>query len=572
MTARPPRDLPGARRASHRLAIKIAARSSLRSLGRSSLIIALVAMPIAGLAGIAVVYDSNSNPTVQERITTELGQTEAQLRVSSPPSATLRQVSTSHSFEDQSPSFGEFRDPVDVLPASTRILAMRTTTVTAETATGSGSIRVLEGPSWDEAFEGKYDLVSGRAPRSDSEVLVTASLLPRLGAKVGDTVELRSAARDSVTIVGILDDQTRPDADQWFFARASALSGAESSLEGMTYYLPDTQLEWADVRTLNAEGITAVSKHVLLNPPPAGEGAPEDRGSSFWAIAVMVAMVAAFAAFEVILLAGAAFTVTARQQQRTLATIASVGAPRRLVFRILAANGIVLGFLGGLVGVAVGVGGAAAFMAVTSDGSATQYFGFHVPWLALIGFVVFAVVIGWIASLAPARSASRFDIVAALRGARKPPPPSKRKPVVGLGMLITGVALTLVGGILFAIFLEAGRFMSYGHPLLWVPIVMLIVGPILAQLGLVLCGPLVLTVISRMLRRSGLGARPTSTTRGSGSPCRLCPSPTCAPGRHVRPTIVRCLPTRFRPTPTRCRKTGAAWGTTCRCRARREAT
>jgi putative ABC transport system permease protein len=146
-------------------------------------------------------------------------------------------------------------------------------------------------------------------------------------------------------------------------------------------------------------------------------------------------------------------------------------------------------------------------MAITADGRSNQYYGFHLPWLGFLAAVVFAVLIGWIASLLPARTTSRFDVVAALRGARKPPAPSTRRPVVGLVMLLGGIGLTLVGGILLAILTEAGRNMPYGHPLQWIPIVMLIIGPILAQLGLVLCGPLLLRVVARVLRRSGLGAR-----------------------------------------------------------------
>ena len=225
-----------------------------------------------------------------------------------------------------------------------------------------------------------------------------------------------------------------------------------------------------------------------------------------------------------ILLAGAAFTVTARQQQRTLATAASVGAPRRLLFRVLSANGIVLGTVGGLIGVGIGLAGAATFMILTANGSSTQYYGFHVPWLALAGFVAFAVLIGWIASLMPARNASRFDVVAALRGARKPPVPNRRRPAVGVVMLITGVGLTVIGGILMALLIEPGsRTVPYGNPLMWLAIAMLIVGPILAQLGLVLCGPLVLRVIAKLTTRMGIGARLASRD-AARNPSRAVPA------------------------------------------------
>lgn len=500
------------RKASLRLALTIAARTSIRSLGRSALIVAMVALPVTGLVGIATVADSAYSPSAREVISTELGNTEARLRPMLPANSGLRQ-SPGHPDWYEATSWStdaEWSSPRDVLPLGTRILPVSTTLVTAETATGIGRIDVREGEVWDPAFAGVYDIVDGRAPRSDREVMVTASLLTRLGAKVGDTAVLRGAPVSQVSIVGVLDDQTRADSQEWFFTRPGAISGTSAwdDPHNATFYLPDTEVSWDMVQELNRDGITVLSRSVLLDPPPNDGTFPQyNQWSILLSIISMVAIVAAFAAFEVILLAGAAFTVTARQQQRTLATIASVGAPRKLLFRILAANGIVLGAIGGVVGTAIGIGAAAAYMAITTDGSSNQYYGFHLPWLGFLAAIVFAVLIGWIASLLPARSTSRFDVVAALRGARKPPAPSTRRPVVGFVMLLGGIALTLVGGILLAILTEAGRGMPYGHPLQWIPIVMLVLGPILAQLGLVLCGPLLLRIVARLLRRSGLGAR-----------------------------------------------------------------
>ncbi len=74
-------------------------------------------------------------------------------------------------------------------------------------------------------------------------------------------------------------------------------------------------------------------------------------------------------------------------------------------------------------------------------------------------------------------------------------------------MLIIGIALTVAGGILLAVLQAAGRGIAGGHPLLPIPILMLVIGPMLAQLGVVLCGPLVLRGIARVLSRGGIGAR-----------------------------------------------------------------
>jgi putative ABC transport system permease protein len=477
----------------------------------------MVALPVTGLVAVAVVADSMYSPSIQQRINTELGDAAAMIRVVTPPASGLKQDPLHPEwFEASNWNQGDLTSPKDVLPRGTRIIALTSTSVTAKTATGIGQITVREGDSWDPSLSGIYDVTAGHTPRNDREVMVTASALPRLGAKIGDTIELRGAvnrngdAVSSLTIVGLMKDNTRPDSQEWIFARSGALSAnnPQQELQNTTYYLPDTTISWDKVKELNAEGLTVLSRTVMLDPPPNDGSYPVyNQWNLIGAIIGLLAVVAGFAAFEVILLAGAAFTVTARQQQRTLATIASVGAPRKLLFRILAANGIVLGLIGGLVGVAFGIGAAAAFMALTADGSTTQYYGFNLPWLGFLVAVTFAVLIGWLASLVPARTTSRFDIVSALRGARKPPTATAKRPIVGLIFLLVGVALTLIGGVLLAILTEAGRGMPYGHPLMWVPIIMLILGPILAQLGLILIGPLLLRGIAKILGGSGLGAR-----------------------------------------------------------------
>jgi hypothetical protein len=514
---------PGERKASRRLALKIAARSSMQSIGRSVLIASMVALPVAGLAAIATVYDS-TNPTLDERLVTTLGASQAQILVVGPPSDALVQdpQSLNHDYTSDIPASGELTTPAEVLPSGTRIITLGSAVATATTKSGNATFDVLEGEAWDPSLAGRFDVVSGRGPTNSRELMVTASLLPRLGATVGDVVEFQAPAPAQMTIVGILDDQTRPDSDELIFTRNGAISTPTSQEPWDVYYaIPDLVLTWDDVRELNTQGMVAISRDVLLNGPPAvNVQGSYDNG---FALVALVLVVGAFAAFEVILLAGAAFTVTARQQQRSLATIASVGAPRRLLFRILAANGVVLGAIGGIIGCFVGLVGALVFMVASGDGSSTQYYGFHVPWLGLLGCVGFAVLIGWISSLAPARNASRFDIVAALRGARKPPSPKKRTPVVGVVMIISGVALTLVGGILLTVLIDAGRGTAGGHPLLPLPIVMMIVGPILAQLGLMLCGPLLLRGIARVLGRRGIGARLASRD-AARNPSRAVPA------------------------------------------------
>ena len=471
----------------------------------------MVAIPVTGLSAVALVGNS-MNPTVPEQLSVDLGRTQARLTMVNPPDPSLVQSPLEpgwwqvDSDETGTPvnavDGAAIRDPADILPSGTRILPLLHTSVSATTATGFGGFQAVEGPTWDPAFAGRYNIVEGRGPLSSDEVMVSASALPRLGVRLGDDVTLESPAL-TATIVGILDDQTRPASDQVFFGTTGAFSTmpAEERLTHTEFYLPDLALDWQAVQELNRQGATAYSRAVTLEPPAAGTYALyAPRDDPFLGVLAVAGIAGLLVAFEVVLLAGAAFTVTARQQQQTLAIVSSTGAPASALVRIVSASGLVLGATGGVIGLALGIAGGTAFMALTNDGSGTQYDGYHLSWPLMIAVAAFAVLIGWIASLVPARSAARLDVVAALRGSRRPPRSGVRRPIVGLVLLALGVPVTLLGGVILVVMTGNDAVPD------WVPGTMLVVGPVLAQIGVILCGPLLLRVAARV-SVTGVGAR-----------------------------------------------------------------
>lgn len=515
-TAVPVRSTRARAGSGNRLAITLAWRTSLSSVGRSALIATLIALPIAGVAGAALVAAS-TEPTAAERVSTELGHTQALLRLVSPPDPGLRQKAT-HSEVWQPGINAEavdntaaFADVSSLLPPGTRILPIYATAVSTSTATGVASFDALEGPTWDASLRGHYDVISGHPPDRDDEIMVTASALSRLGVSVGGSVQLRAPLIRTVTVVGILEDRTKDSAAMTIFGRTAALSGIPTAERvGVTdYYLPNLPIEWAEVRKLNQKGATVLSRSVLLDPPGAASGALEFPDYSASApLLGFTALFGGFAIFEVVLLAGAAFAVNARQQQRTLAVVASVGATRSVLFRTISASGVVLGLAGGVLGVVLGIGGGSLVMVITGNGSATRYYGYHLQIPVMIAVVGFAAVIGWLAALAPAVSASKLDVVAALRGSRRPPLPGRLRPIVGAIVLVAGTVVALAGGALLAF--EASRGDSpfnNGGTVSKIAMTLVLIGPLVAMVGIALCGPLLLRGIARLFGKAALGAR-----------------------------------------------------------------
>lgn len=491
------------------VALRIARRSALASWGRSLLIVALIAAPIIGLSAGAVVLPSLQS-TLEERIQGNLGHAQAKLTVVDNVGRGVEQGREGgYDYTESKPEGKDLPavDPRTLLPAGTRTIAVTGGAATFSTPKGVTSLRTVTGETWDPSLDGgPFELLSGRRPTAADEVLLSPAALSRLGAHVGGTIEMQQPTARTLRVVGTSRDRSLPTSTQSVFGTASLLP-ADAVPD--TFYVPTARIGWPLIERLNADaGTTVLSRTAVLQPSAYAQRYDGTGSSFFWDVnfgtSIVVAMALAFAVLEVALLAGSAFLVGARLQQRSLATVASVGADRSVLQRIVTANGVVLGGVGGVAGVGLGIVGAVVFMRVTDDGAWTRYPGLHLWWPLLIGIAVFGVVVGWIAALVPARAASRFDIVRALRGARTPQKVGKR-PVVGVVLLIAGIVLTLLGGVALV---AAQRLSGPSGTLPQVGAAALLCGgPVLAQLGVLLCSGLVLRGVSSLLRRAPLAAR-----------------------------------------------------------------
>jgi len=491
------------------------------------LIVLLIAVPIAAMSAVVVVA-SSMQATTQELLASQLGTSQAVLRAVSPPNvpvhqnplnADVWQQANNTEYDTKDPFVG----PDVFLPPGVRLLPVYSANTTVTTADGVASLTAFEGTVWDRSLAGHFDLTHGRAPRTDSEILVSTTGLSRFGVTLGGTVHVRAPLERDLTVVGILEDRKLPASQALLFGRPGAFfpTGGPTRAAQTDFYLIDHVLYWSQVKELNSHGFTALSREVLLNPPPPGEGIVDYNRSAFESVLPYATILAAFAMFEIVLLAGAAFAVNARQQQRTLAIVASIGANRSTLFAVLSSTGIVLGLTGGVLGTLLGIGGAAGFMAVTNDGSSTQYPGFHLNSAILATIVIFATGIGWISSLTAAAAWSKLDVVGALRGARRPPATSRRRPLAGTIILALGLLCTLAGGIALVAILAAGHTTQGKAGA--VGITLIIIGPLLAQIGLALCGPIILRIIARAASRSGLAAR-LATRDAARNPGRAVPA------------------------------------------------
>ena len=507
------------RTARMRVSVRIARRQVRRTWVSSLLIMALIALPIAGMAGVAV-YVASVIATPRERLNVTLGQMSARLDPIAEPGSGFWQapydVSTygvGQEWGGGGPvSDGLPTDPREALPAGATVVPVSSGSERIETRSGIAAVEAWAGDVVDSRFEGRFELTDGRAPQSAREVIVTPATLTRAGTSVGGSLS-------------IVDDPTPYTITGTF--EVAELSNAESALAFAdadrypiaSWYVPEPVIDIPALEALNDAGFGVESRQLILAPEPftppvdmsvyvvPTAAAIEQQSQLSLVLALGAGGVAA--GYMVVMLAGAAFAVSARRQQRALAIAASVGAEPRDLRRVVLLQGTVLGLIAGAVGVAAGVGVAALVMSLVDNGSATQFWGFHVPWPLLGGILVFSVLVGSASAWMPARNVGRSDTISALRGARRPMRVSASRPLWGSLLILVGVALTIVCGIAAGA-VSVSDSIPYDSPLRWLPTVGIILGPILAQIGILVSGRWLLWVASRLLSRWGIAARMAS--------------------------------------------------------------
>lgn len=508
--------------------LRLARRQSLHGWTSSILVVALIALPMALVAG-AIVFGMGHVATTDERIRAELGGADAWVSVVTGPDPSMTQYldeplwwvtdwdeETGEPVNEQLPLHDS---ALPYLPAGA--IEIGAGSVTAETAGGIGRLTAVIGDAGADILRGRFELLEGRAPANADEVVVSPGALERLGLRVGDRLELREPAA-AYTVTGVMKRAEDPDAAEVVFLPGTAENRSlQTDVAGTLWYL----LEWSptpdEVQALNREGLIVFDRHLVANP---GDGAAPRSGMDglAWSMASLIGAAAAFSGYLVVLLAGAAFSVSARRQQRSLAVAASVGATRADVFRVVLLQGTVLGAIGGLVGAAAGIGLGILFLHLFDDGSTTSFQGVHVPWWGLAAVIAFAVIVGTIAAIAPARAATKGEVMAALRGSRRPVRVRVDRPLWGVLLIAIGVGLTAVCALWLAA-INAEEFVAPDDGRRTICIVGIILGPILLQVGVMLGGHWLISLFARPLSRLGLAPRIASRD-AAANPGRIVPA------------------------------------------------
>ncbi|GAA0669809.1 hypothetical protein GCM10010193_22310 [Kitasatospora atroaurantiaca] len=508
-----------------RVALRIARRDALRAKGRSALVLAMIALPVLGVAGADVVYRS-AELEPGEKIVRLMGGADALVSAYGRGMTVLQPPIADEGSNAHMPRTGEKPTPEQqrsltvepaelvkqVLPAGSVLIPYTEGAgASATTRDGRLGVRTAEADLTNPVWHGKVDLVEGRAPSAPQELAATRHFLDQAGLKVGDTTSLRGLDDKPFTITGVAEypgdlttDQLigRPGALVDPLARANGQSardnGPFSNGKWLVQLPAGTVLDWPKVLEANKYGFTVTSRSVVLDPPPRSqvpyyvEQDQYEQGVGKYIDdtgLVILATVAGMALLEIVLLAGPAFAVGARRSRRQLGLLAAGGGDRSHIRAVVLGGGVVLGLAGAAVGVVLAIGLVGAVRPWLEELAGRRFGHFDLQPLDLFGVAALGLVTGLLAAVVPAVQAARQDVVEALTGRGSVKPPNRWLALLGLLMLAGGAALALFGA-------NVGSRSTA-----------VLGGSVIAELGMVVCTPMLVGLFGRLGRWMPLSPR-----------------------------------------------------------------
>jgi putative ABC transport system permease protein len=342
------------------------------------------------------------------------------------------------------------------------------------TTYGSGAI----GRLWvtDEQLN-PLDLVSGEAPAAADEIVIDQGLAADESIDVGDEVTLLTIAGPTqVTVVATSAFGSSDSIDE---------GGTVSMHEDLVFdALTDGRVEYKDA-FLRASGDAAEVTGKVAELAPKGfvvqdgeefRADKRDQAGAFGrllknglqAFAMLALFVGGFVIYNT-------FSVIIAQRLRELAVLSAIGATPKQLKRSLRFEGLLVGLLGSIIGVAVGAGLAFALSAVLETlGVSLPGSGISVTPGAVVNGIVIGTVITVASVLIPARRAAKIEPIQALREAET------HGSTVSRGRKIAAAVLILLG---LVGLLSATTPIAIGLGVVVLVIGTIVAGPVIALMG-----------------------------------------------------------------------------------------
>jgi putative ABC transport system permease protein len=336
------------------------------------------------------------------------------------------------------------------------------------------------GNSWSEAAN-PFDMRSGAPPSGPGQIAVDAGTASLADLAVGDTVEIVTPVGtrefEVSGIVGIAGQDSLLGATLVLFDLPTAQEIFDR--EGQYDHLYVVGEQGTDPLVLR-RSIAAIlpTGYEAITGADAADQQADAIGEALGFVRTFLLVFAFIAVFVGAFIIFNTFNILVTQRTREIGLLRALGASRRQVLTSIVIEAVVVGLVASLVGLGVGLllasGLRALFGAIGLDLPAT---GQVVAGRTIVACLAVGTIVTVVASLVPARRASRVTPVEALRESAAPSASLRRRTIWGGVLTVVGAGLLLLG--LFADVPNELAFAGFGAQLVFIGVAIL--SPLVAR-------------------------------------------------------------------------------------------
>ena len=287
----------------------------------------------------------------------------------------------------------------------------------------------------------RFTRTAGRAPAGRGEVAVSAAAARTAGVRVGDPVALLlDESRHQARVVGLYD--YRPLGQEAAPALALQTTAAQRllGLGGRVSAVDLVAAPGVAAGELVGRAQAAVPDARVVDGQAANAEARERRSDELRTLRDALLGFAGVALLVGTLVIANTFSMLVGQRTRELALLRAVGMSRRQVRRMVLAEAVTVGLLGGVAGAAVGHGFAAWAVRFLDERHGPQPVA--LSWRAVLAALTVGVGVTALSAYAAARRAARTAPVTALRGeATLQQADTRRRTIAGLLVAVPAVVV-----------------------------------------------------------------------------------------------------------------------------------
>lgn len=266
----------------------------------------------------------------------------------------------------------------------------------------------------DTIYKINNNIICGKEPEFDNEVLMGTDLQKESGAKLGDTVTIftpQGIKRD-VIITGFYDLKSSNINKSWILTTMKTVQD--------TFNFGDkaTSIEMQVKDVFNVDGVLTDIKDKLKDNNLKITNWKETNASLLSALSghtVSSVMIQVFVLISVILGIASVLAITVLQKSKQIGILKAMGIKDRISSLIFLAEGLILGVIGSIMGILLGLTWMYFFTRFARNQDGTPIISLYVNYKFIMFSALIATLSACIAAIIPAKNSSRLDPVDVIR-------------------------------------------------------------------------------------------------------------------------------------------------------------